>query len=1266
MLTRLETFNFKSYRGHQTIGPFLPFSCIIGPNGSGKSNLMDAISFVLGIKSSQLRSKQLKDLIYRGRKLARGGSTISGADTIEEEEEEESEDEDEGLSEEEGGKKQKGDRGEGSGKKAWVKAFYQDETDREWVFQRTVSLSGSSEYKLDGTVITYSQYNQALADHNILVKAKNFLVFQGDVEAVARQSPADLCRLIEQISGSLELAPAYEKAKLALDKATALSTENFHNKREIAKEFKAYKEHKVEATKLTKLRQQKEEVMIQHILWRLYHIQQGIDDASGNIVAKNQELDRLRANQSTKEKEILDARREQTRLKNQIGDEERNIKRREKNIDQENSRLVTLETQITHAERKAQNAESLGVKVEKDAQRQTESLGSLRRDLAQVERLAQEAADEQQRLAERQGQALSEADLNEYRQLKAQANALLPQEHQRLSVLQRQQKTRKEGLASDEEKLNILKRRRLKLEAEIDDLKEKKDTAEEKEAQSEQDRTNAQEALERLQSERTRIRHVSQLETETNEKLTNCYMKIMRSSADKKASEKEIRLKESIATLKRIFPGVHGRVVDLCKPTATKYNTAVGVVLGRNNDSVVVDHEKTAIECINYLRTQRLGQATFLPLDSIQVKPTNDKYRNFTRGARLAIDVIDFNPQFEKAMQHACGNSLICDTLETARYVCYEKNQDVKAVSLDGTVIHKSGSITGGHSQHEKRSFDENELTALHQQRDSLMAHLAQLAKERPKAKSDEHLVAEITRLESELAIVRDDLSAINLRLTGLQDELRHAETESSELSTSLDEKRSSLSVIEVEILGLLQTVNASEDEVFDEFCARIEVADIREYEEVQLRVAQAQSEARVKYEAQINRLRRQSEFEAEQLELTQTRLRSLTRSAATERASLTQFEADRDELTRSIDEHKQEIQDLLTGLKTLQDQLDDRTQKFDDIKRTASKATKTLDKAIKEIGTWNDVIERLGSERASIYRRAKFEDIDLPLESGSLNNVPIEAADEEDVPDAMHVDGDEDETQRPLQVKDYGIQVDFDGLTDEDKENGADDYGEELENEVARLDVEILRVAPNAKAAEKMGGVQARLNETEKQVDRSRKESSAAREQFNAIRKQRTNLFQKAYTHISERIDSVYKDLTKGNAAPMGGVAYLSLEDSEEPYLAGIKYHAMPPMKRFRDMDQLSGGEQTVAALALLFAIHSFQPAPFFVLDEVDAALDNTNVTRLARYLREHSSESFQFIVISLKDALYEKSNSLVGIYRDQEINSSQSLTLDLRSYEE
>jgi structural maintenance of chromosome 1 len=165
-------------------------------------------------------------------------------------------------------------------------------------------------------------------------------------------------------------------------------------------------------------------------------------------------------------------------------------------------------------------------------------------------------------------------------------------------------------------------------------------------------------------------------------------------------------------------------------------------------------------------------------------------------------------------------------------------------------------------------------------------------------------------------------------------------------------------------------------------------------------------------------------------------------------------------------------------------------------------------------------------------------------------------------------------------------------------------------------------------------------------------------------VRDKRIELFMEAYNHISGRIDGIYKELTKSKTFPVGGSAYLSLGDEAEPYLDGISYHAMPPMKRFCDMELLSGGEKTMAALALLFAIHSYHPSPFFILDEVDAALDNANVSNIARYIKTHSGNGFQFIVISLKNGLFENSNSLVGIYRDQNVNSSRALTMDLSQY--
>ena len=203
--------------------------------------------------------------------------------------------------------------------------------------------------------------------------------------------------------------------------------------------------------------------------------------------------------------------------------------------------------------------------------------------------------------------------------------------------------------------------------------------------------------------------------------------------------------------------------------------------------------------------------------------------------------------------------------------------------------------------------------------------------------------------------------------------------------------------------------------------------------------------------------------------------------------------------------------------------------------------------------------------------------------------------------------------------------------------------------------------MAPNMRAIERLEGVESRMKTTEKEFEEARRRAKRAKDDFEDIKEQRSELFNKAFTHISEQIGPIYKELTRSAALPMGGQAYLDMEDTDEPYLDGIKYHAMPPLKRFRDMEHLSGGEKTMAALALLFAIHSYQPSPFFVLDEVDAALDNANVAKIANYIREHAGPGMQFIVISLKTGLFQGSEALVGIHRDQGANTSKALTLDV-----
>jgi structural maintenance of chromosome 1 len=224
------------------------------------------------------------------------------------------------------------------------------------------------------------------------------------------------------------------------------------------------------------------------------------------------------------------------------------------------------------------------------------------------------------------------------------------------------------------------------------------------------------------------------------------------------------------------------------------------------------------------------------------------------------------------------------------------------------------------------------------------------------------------------------------------------------------------------------------------------------------------------------------------------------------------------------------------------------------------------------------------------------------------------------------------------------------------------EDAEHRLQEKITSLTAELEKLNPNMKAMERLESVKSRLEMTEQEFEDARAAAKAAKDAYNEVKTKRFELFDKAFKHIQESITTVYKDLTRSDAYPLGGQAYLDIEeDTDTPYLSGIKYHAMPPLKRFRDMEHLSGGEKTMAALALLFAIHSYSPSPFFVLDEVDAALDNANVEKIKKYIMDHAGPGMQFIVISLKTALFQDSESLIGVYRDQDVNSSKTLTLDV-----
>ncbi|KAG0208218.1 Structural maintenance of chromosomes protein 1 [Mortierella sp. GBA30] len=1302
-LHRIELENFKSYKGHQTIGPFNDFTCVIGPNGAGKSNLMDAISFVLGVKSAQLRSSQLRELIYRDRiddteEITRNGASKTSRTTA---------------------------GNDSDPRKTWVMAVYQKEDESEIRFTRSVNMAGVSEYKINGKVMLYADYDKALQEINILVKARNFLVFQGDVETIASQSPKDLTRLIEQISGSLELKQEYDRLQQEQERAVENSTFNFHRKKGISAEIKQYQEQKAEAERFETLQERKSNLLINYLVWKLFHIERNITTTEQAIVTKNEALRVTQEELDKLEDSLKNAKKDQAVAQREAYRKERSITKREKALGDLHPEAVSLDEKIIHVTKKIKSIKTNGDVVKETHAAQRKSVSQQEAELAQLEKAAAKFEQQAKAQEETRGVTLSQEDIAIYSSKKEEVALRTVIQTQQLGQLRRNIKMERDENNRLKESVSELEVKKGRLAEQEKSLLDHQQKVQSHVAQVLQDEARAKQELATLNNDRLRM---EKRELELNEKLTSTLNQLMEAKLDQRESEKEQRLKETVSSLKRIFPGVHGRVTDLCKPTQRKYDAAISVILGRHMDAIIVDREKTAIDCIQLLREQRSGHATFLPLDTLVVKPVNDRLRSLAKGARLAIDVVQYDETLERAIQYVCGHALVCDTMDIAKHVCYELGQQVKAVALDGTVFHKSGLITGGQSGvgSGARRWEESAIEDLKRRRDTMLVELNELSKTKKRGVPEESLKSELAGIESKLAFSREDLSATKRKLNGVREEIQLIDTELAEKVPKAAQSSSELADREREIARVEATVHQIEDEVFESLCRRVQVSSIREYEEQKLKRSQELSEKRSKFETLLSKLRNQLLFETTQMNETKDRLTRLETMLESETATLDRYEGQRDEIQTRQTAIKEEIEILKKDLETAQANFHTRSDHVNTCKKQVSKVNKQVDALMKDISAKESLVEKLDSERSSIFRRCKLEQIDLPMEKGSLDDVSLDDVDgyrqpissEDD--DMMDIDTESGvlttSSSHRRRSQGWKITVDFSELDEDQRQalpsststqgHSAGTAGldihrlslsgsqsgslsasgvpsssqsgehaevgtmEQMENEfldrLRQLSDEIERLAPNMKAIERLDGVEARLRQTDKEFSAARKSARNIKEAFGQVKQERFDRFNRAYQHISAKIDEIYKSLTRSTAFPMGGTAYLSLEDTEEPYLDGIRYHAMPPLKRFRDMDQLSGGEKTMAALALLFAIHSFRPSPFFVLDEVDAALDNMNVARIGHYLQEHASADLQFIVISLKSSLYERGQGLVGIYRDQGVNSSKTLTLALDQFED
>jgi structural maintenance of chromosome 1 len=689
-IDRLEVRDFKSYRGEHVIGPFRAFTAVVGPNGSGKSNLMDAISFVLGVRTAQLRGS-LKELLYAYTEPTGGAGGGAG-----------------------GGNKGKGaanaanaatDRPQAA-RSASVTLVYDDGQGGEVRFMRAIVPAGKraaaaggdddedddnapptttaddatnyqSQYRIDGQRVTWDAYARRLSSFGILVKVRNFLVFQGDIERVATLPPEGLSALVEQVSGSEEFARPYNEAEQSKSRADERAALAFQKRKAVGAERKQKKEQRDEAERHLKLERDLSEARTYWRLWQLYHLREDMRAAREAMASARSALDRARQEHGAHEGEVESRRRALAALVRERLALEKRAAKAAADRAKKAPALARAQEEGARLERRVEAGKR---ELEAARTRRDEQGERLRRLEAELARVLEERQQLDQQPQEAGGNggggrggrsrsrtgggagpsttaeglpAMDEAQLQEYRRLREEVGV-------RTSLLEGERDTLRAEQRADEEALLQQRQAAAQLRARAEERRAAAATADERAAAARDESLEAKRAAKAKRAERAALETDAMAAAARRERcaqrLAELERRLSDARAERRQSERDRRIAEAAAMLKREVPGVHGRLTDLSRVTARKYGLALAVALGHNLDAVVVDSRAVAFACIDQLVSRRLERMEFIPLDSCDARPADEALRGaLPPGSRLAIDLLEFEPHLGRAFQYALG-----------------------------------------------------------------------------------------------------------------------------------------------------------------------------------------------------------------------------------------------------------------------------------------------------------------------------------------------------------------------------------------------------------------------------------------------------------------------------------------------------------------------------------------------------------------------------------------------------------------------------------
>lgn len=1162
-LKRIEVHGFKSFANKITFQFDNGITGIVGPNGSGKSNVADAVRWVLGEqKVKQLRSSTMQDVIFSGTEMRKPMGYAYVSITL--------------------------DNADHS-----LPIDYEEVT-----VSRRVYRSGESEYLINGTPCRLRDINEMFYDTGI-GKEGYSIIGQGQIDKILSGKPEERRELFDEAAGIVKFKRRKDTAvkKLEEERANMVRINDIlqelekqvgplEKQSEIAKEYLKKKEElKLLDVNMFLLESDKVKDQLKTLEEKISVAEHDLTEAKDahekskeEHAAVEEAVAALDALIEEKRQKLSDNDLQREKLEGEIKVLQEKINSAKTNNEHYVNRKTSLNEDITRKE--GDKNHQLAAKAELDEQ--VKSLGATRDEAKAELTKLQNKIEQLSEGVEKNKNDIIET-LNERATIKStigRFESMIEQINIRRAEIQSRLLSAK---SEDVEAQNEIDR----MVGELNTVLAEIQASDAKKAELEERLTEYRHALEKKDTDLSAAQvayHQEKSKLEALQNITERY----------DGYGGSIRL---IMEQKNKNPGIIGVVADIIS-VDKKYETAIETALGGNIQNIVTKDEQVAKKMISYLKANKGGRATFLPLTTVKSRGDYD-YPEIVKEdgfLGMACDLVKADKEYDNVLSQLLGAIVVIDTIDHALAIAKKYKYLVRLVTLEGEYLTPGGALAGGAFKNQsnllgrKREIEELEkIVKEHLSKiDALKEDIVNIKKERTgvreeleklkEAQQEQYIRQNSAQLGVDSAKLKKDGLADDLK--GLEDENREIEQQAKELQNQKEGVKAELSDSEKREMELQKQI--------DSFGS--ELNTLRDEESRQVLVT---SDLNMK----MTELESKQEFANQNVARIEEELRHLLEEKDTIEAGLKAAEEDIINKQNDILEIQKTIAAADTSKGDEENELKETIAKKEELTAKQKDFFTKREELFEKINALDKEVFRLNSqkERAeesqegqAAYMWSEYEltyTQALPMRDETLTEIPSIRRNISKLKDELRGLGD--------------VNV-----------NAIEDY----KNLMERYTFMKTQHDDLVKAEETLLGIIDELD--------------------TSMRKQ----FDEKFKEIGKEFDSVFKELFGG------GTGTLKLEEDVDILEAGISINAQPPGKKLQNMMQLSGGEKALTAISLLFAIQNLKPSPFCLLDEIEAALDESNVGRFAGYLNKLTKHT-QFIVITHRRGTMEKADRLYGI---------------------